>query len=486
MTLRRQITFQAALAILFTTFLGIASSFFIINNEVLAFIKNEDNRLAKQVVPLITRYLELGLTWEEIDITLGTVNNRLSNMSSMGMMMDRRSQMKNSMGTGMNSQRSEMMSWAHINDHRIIITDSEGVVRIDSYSELIGNVVQDETISIGEKIYKDDVYWGSVFVGSMIDTVWNYNQKNLINKLIIGIALSSIFSLVLSSFFIWYSLRRTLKPIDDLTQAAIDGSAGNHEVHVRESGPSEILVLSKSFNEMNESIVRVNKARNDFFSNISHELNTPLSLIRGNLEAIVDGVYELSLVNIEDILKEAKQLSVIVDDMSFLSKMSSGVLFDLDDQINIVCLIKDIIKGFLIVADKSNVQIDIKTVKPEYIVKGNYSKLKQALSNILSNSILHGGKNGKVEISTNEFKLTGTKSYIEISILDHGDGVQEEELEKIFDRLYRTDISRSRAKGGHGLGLSISREIIGIHNGNISARNHKGGGLEILIELPIM
>ncbi len=478
MTLRKRIILQVGIAILLTSVLGITSVLIITKREFSSFVEQEDFRRARQMAPFIEGLYELGFDWDEMAQALGTIG--LSDSSLSG----GRRGFKGMMGPDKTEMRMPgMMNWTHMNTNRIIISDGAGIVRIDSEDDLIGSVYKRGGAFPGVKLKLGDETFGSVYIGSMIDAELSQSQSDFIEKLIRWISISTFAGFLLSAVIIWISLYKTLQPVTALTEAVNLTAQGKHEIRVPEKGVDELADLSRGFNKMNKSIADANRIRNDIFSNIAHELKTPLSLIQGNLEAVMDGVYDLSKETVGGILGEAKQLGKIIDDMSFLSKMTSGIQFDLDEIIAMDTLIADIVRGFEVMAEKEGLAIENLAELSELKVRGNSTKLRQAISNILSNALRHGSDGETVELFS---RVEGREERrVILEILDHGSGVKTEELELIFNRLYRADKSRSRAKGGSGLGLSISREIIRIHGGRIRAENQPGAGLKVIIELPL-
>lgn len=499
MKLRKRVTLQIGLAVLLVTILGIFSSISITRREFTSFVEQGDYQLAERIAPLIVKYHSQGLSWDEIGISLEPIVNRNNglnrDMDSKNWTSSQQPGMMGNIGwndnegcdsTDYGMMDSDMMVWIKLNDTRIIITDVNRIVRIDSDNILINNEYRNDSQSYGVSLKSGSKDIGTVYVGSMIDSSWSQNQTKFINKLIFGISISALFGFFISAILIWISLYKIIQPISALTHAVENATSGDHTSIVNESGSDELAILSNGFNKMNKSIMNYNEAQNELFSNIAHELKTPLSLIRGNLEAVLDDVYELSKENIESILIETKQLGKIINDMSFLSNISAGVKFEVNEIIKMDVLVSEILGTFKAIAEKEEVSIVNTAQLSDCQVLGDYTKLKQAITNIISNAIKHGGSPGKVKISSLIDSTQAPLRFLKLIILDYGEGVKADELELIFDRLFRTDKSRSRFRGGSGLGLSICKEIVAFHGGNVSAVNHPDAGLEVIVSLPLI
>ena len=289
-----------------------------------------------------------------------------------------------------------------------------------------------------------------------------------------NIRLISIYStlpLVIISFGVGYIITSLqLKPLERLNREMINKSTKNlsNEIEFKDSG-DEIASLIKSFNRMSKRLSRSFESQKEFVENASHELKTPLAVIQANIEsALEDG--SISKEELKELLEDSKRsvafMNSLTEDLLLLSVLEVEVKkeeLDLNEVLNnAVNLVKKL-------ESSKKFAFEITSSKSVSFV-GNEVLLQRAFSNIIENSVKYS-RGKKVEIS-----IVRKEDRVVIKFIDDGVGISKENREKIFDRFYRIDKSRARNSGGSGLGLSIAKEIIKKHNGEISVKNRKGGG----------
>ncbi len=225
---------------------------------------------------------------------------------------------------------------------------------------------------------------------------------------------------------------------------------------------------------------RLDQLRKDFIANVSHEFRTPLTVIKGSLEALLDGTIDKQ----EDIsryhqrmLSETRSLERLVGDLLELSRLQSGKISIIKEQVHIPNLLIDIITGIQAIANKKSIAIEF--IKPENVppVIGDYDRLRQLFVIFIDNSIKYSPNYTKITITINI-----TANEFEISITDQGYGIPAEELPYIWDRFYKSD--KSRKSSGAGLGLAIAKHLVQLHGGNVSLHSNINEGTTVTICLP--
>jgi two-component system sensor histidine kinase BaeS len=220
--------------------------------------------------------------------------------------------------------------------------------------------------------------------------------------------------------------------------------------------------------------------RRQWISDIAHELRTPLSILLGEIEALRDGVREVNRVNLDSLSSEARHLSEIVNDLHELSLADAGELSIKKVPINPAAILKETLGYFKQGFIENQIQIENSLEdQSSATIMGDADRLRQLFSNLLENTLRYAEAPGILKIGQN-FGANRLILFFE----DSGPGVPEKELDRLFDRLYRVDRSRSRAHGGSGLGLSICKSIVNALGGEIRAQNGNSGGLRIEVELP--
>ena len=265
---------------------------------------------------------------------------------------------------------------------------------------------------------------------------------------------------------------------------------GRYEERVDDDSSDELGQLSASFNQMAETIVahlkaleRLDGQRRELVANVSHDLRSPLSSIKGYLETIAMKRNRLTPEEIhtylEGVSRNAESLSRLVDELFELSKLDAEQVPLRLEQFSASELVQDLVLKFGATAQARGVSIRADLDSELHLVVADISLIERALSNILGNAIAFTSDGGTVTVST-----AAVDHDVEISITDTGPGIPEEEHENIFERFYRVDKSRSRNSGGAGLGLAIAQRIVELHGQAIRVRSRVGEGSTFSFRLP--
>jgi len=297
---------------------------------------------------------------------------------------------------------------------------------------------------------------------------------NGINKIILGVgAFSLIISLIVGSII----SRRISNPISKViykTKLISDGYFGDRITE--KSNTKEISQLIKSINDLASSLEKQDKLRKRLTSDVAHELRTPLTSLQGNLEAMIDGIWEPKKEVLESCHEEILRITRLVSDLEKLTQYESENLNLNKTEFNLSETIKSSIKN--LEKEYNNKQITVDFYEGCKNIFADKDKITQVILNILTNAIKYNKIGGNIEIRT-----VKKENSIDISIKDNGIGISNDDVLHIFERFYRADKSRNRSTGGSGIGLAISKAIIEAHGGNITANSELNKGTEIVITL---
>ncbi|MHB8261157.1 MAG: sensor histidine kinase [Bacteroidia bacterium] len=244
---------------------------------------------------------------------------------------------------------------------------------------------------------------------------------------------------------------------------------------------AEIIQLSNERQKELEHLQKLENYRKEFLGNASHELKTPIFNIQGYVATLIDGGINDPKINLEYLKRADKSIDRminIIDDLETISQLETGTLtLDLE-KFNIIEMINDICSQMEIQAQKKNIKLTISA--PQKVVKvfADGFRIRQVLSNLLSNSIKYGKENGETIIL-----ITPDKAQVSISISDNGIGIEEKHFSRLFERFYRVDKGRSREQGGTGLGLSIVKHIIEAHHQTITISSKEKEGTTFVFTL---
>lgn len=279
-----------------------------------------------------------------------------------------------------------------------------------------------------------------------------------------------------------FVLRTITRPIGELNEGISRMSRGDLSARVNVRGKNEFAGLAMAFNSMSERLEQLDKSRNQFVSNASHELKTPLSTMKILIETLLyqDPVDPgMTKEFLTDVNKEIDRLNRIVSDLLTLVNIDSGGMkLNLTD-LDIYDLMQEQVKRLSPLARENGIELE-SSARDSLEVTGDVLKLQQVIYNVIDNAIKYTPRGGEVHCT-----LTRSGKKAVIRIADTGVGIPQEDLPHIFDRFYRVDKARSRETGGTGLGLSIVKQIVLLHGGNITAVSTEGKGSTFTIELPL-
>lgn len=241
----------------------------------------------------------------------------------------------------------------------------------------------------------------------------------------------------------------------------------------------ELGQLAEDFNAMVQTLQNFENIRRQWLTDIAHELRTPLAVLRGEIEALQDGIRQMNPQAVDSLHAEVMVLSNIVDDLSLIAKTDSGIIEMKPVPVDPVQVLRTSIERFKVRFEDRRLVLRERISNDGRKTMGDADKMTQVFGNIFENIVRYASSPGTVWVSAE-----AENNHFKIMVEDTGPGVPEASLPRLFDRLYRTDAARSRETGGSGLGLSICKTIIDAHGGSIRAENSASGGLRIVIELP--
>ncbi|WP_346897819.1 HAMP domain-containing sensor histidine kinase [Clostridium sp. UBA7503] len=287
-----------------------------------------------------------------------------------------------------------------------------------------------------------------------------------------------IFSLCISIFIGVLISTSISKPIGSVVKATNFIATGKYKNKIKEeSNIKEIKEMISSVNTLANSLDEEEKIRKILTKDISHELRTPLTTMQGQLEALIDGIWEPTEERLQSIHEEVQRLSRLVGSLEHLSRYESEDLILNKSEVNIKNLMEMILINFEKQLHDKNISVNNKS--ENFIINIDRDKITQALVNIISNGIKYTEFGGIIKITCHK-----ERNITIIHIKDSGIGISKEHLPYIFQRFYRADESRTRATGGAGIGLTISKAIIEAHEGNIKVKSEVNKGTEFIIEIP--
>ena len=396
-----------------------------------------------------------------------------------------------------------IVQWGNLYGRRIILTDKNDKVVADSDAKLLGSDFSSSSVknSTQEVDIPDpgQPLGVSVAPGQPPTSMPIANAIGYLHTVHGGLPGTSLTALqityqAIGRFFIRGSLiaiaiaivltfflsRRILAPVKALTTAARQFGKGDFSRRVTYNGQGEIGELARSFNSMAENLEKNEQLRRNMVADVAHELRTPVTNLKGYLEAITDGVVTPDEATIRSLSEEASSLTHLVTDLQELSLADAGKLKITIQPEDISHIVRDVVTAMQPKASEKGLTISSGLSDNLPLVDIDAQRIRQVLNNLLNNAIAHTGKDGSISLTSRQ---QGDKLYINVT--DTGEGIPPEDLPMIFERFYRVDKSRTRATGGSGLGLTIARRIVEAHGGTIEATSQIGKGSTFTFSIPI-
>jgi two-component system, OmpR family, sensor histidine kinase BaeS len=474
--MKMRLFYKIMLSFMFIIILGGVIIAFTINvstsKSFTAMVRESDIAYAQELSILLSEYYIQTKTWDGVAQLI-----RLpSQMGMMGNNMNRKSRIQ---GQDSGNDLSD-----HINARgqfralSVIVLSPGGNIIFTNIDDT-GLILPDNS---GIPVFGlNNLLIAKVFAGSMIGSDLMPVQTAFLDSVQRAIILASI-AVIISTFIIGFFLvKHITSPVTSLYDASNSIAKGDFKVRVDVNRHDELGDLATGFNLMAESLEAAELWKQQIIADSAHELRTPVSLIQGHLEMMLEGVYPIDRKGIQNIYDETLLLTSLISELQELSSTEAGLgTFEME-KVSLGDLILSVKNNFKPKMDENKITLNINIEKGLSKVIADRQKLNQVLMNVLTNSIKFTPPEGNITISAwpNE-----NRNLVYVSVEDTGTGIDPEERTKIFNRFYRIDKHRNRKTGGSGLGLAISSEIIARHGGSIKAVDPiSGKGSRILISL---
>ncbi|WP_306473841.1 sensor histidine kinase [Mogibacterium diversum] len=297
-------------------------------------------------------------------------------------------------------------------------------------------------------------------------------RSQLLYITFITLMIASMLAIIMST---WLSL-----PIASITKSAVQLSNGNYNVNFNGGIFTETNELARTLNKASYEMQKTDSYQRDLIANVSHDLKTPLTMIKSYAEMINDisgDNPEKRAEHLAVIIAEADRLNKLVSDMLSASRLQSNSAELNMTKFDIVKAATEVEETFEVLNQQEGYNISFNKCKTAYVY-GDYDKLKQVMANLISNAIKYCGNDKYVRI---ELKKVGRN--VRFDVIDHGDGIAAEEISHVWERYYRTSANRNRNIEGTGLGLSIVKGILSLHNANYGVESEEGKGSDFWFEL---
>ncbi|MCA9923686.1 MAG: HAMP domain-containing protein, partial [Anaerolineales bacterium] len=340
------------------------------------------------------------------------------------------------------------------------LEDATTKLPIEVNGSLVGTLLIREPGSQGTRA-------GEQYLDFVNQAIWLGGAAAVITALLLGV---------------WLARRLTL-PLRRLTTASQQLGAGELGQQVAVTTQGEVGELAVSFNQMSAALAAAEQQRQQMLADIAHELRTPLSITRSHIEAMLDGVFDMTPDNLALIHEETLLLGRLVEDLRTLSLAEAGQLSLHLTETDLTELTAQAVGAFEPLAESEGVRLTavLPPQHPPTLITADANRMRQVLGNLIANALRHVTKDNNAPTVT--VTLTNTPNAVQLRIADNGPGLSPEAQAHVFDRFWREDSARNRENGGSGLGLAICRAIVEAHNGRISVESTPGEGATFIIDL---
>ncbi len=339
----------------------------------------------------------------------------------------------------------------------------------------LDGIFKETMVSIGRPMNINEQYLGTIFINTPVTDLLITVEKSY--QIII---LFTVFAIIVAFILVYLFSKKISLPLIEINKAAKIMASGNFKKRIYINSKDEIGQLATILNDMAQSLDEQEKRRREFISNISHDIRSPLTSMRGFLQAIIDGTIpeEKKEKYINIVLEETERLTILANNILDINKLEDmdskdrSVTFDINE------LIRRVIISFEARVINKKLDIKISFAEKETFVFADVEKIQRVVYNLIDNAIKFTENNKSIFISTN---VKSNKVFV--SIKDEGPGISIEEQKRIFDRFYKSDYSRGKDKKGSGLGLSIVKEFILSQGESIELKSELNKGSEFIFTL---
>lgn len=336
-------------------------------------------------------------------------------------------------------------------------------------------IFNEEYLTVVAPISYNMAVRGYVVIHKSISSI-HKQVNNVFNTNYITLAMS----MVLAGIFVWLIYIDVHKPVKEITQAVKEYGHGNLKYQLKDYNDDEIGRLAAGLNYMSQQLNEIEESQKKFIANVSHDFRSPLTSIKGYLAAILDGTitYESQDKYLNIIIFETERLSKLTNNLLSLNNIDSKKNRLNIEPFDINTVIRHTVETFEGTCKDKGIKFDLTFSDISTIVDADVDKISQVLYNLIDNAIKFSKPNSTIYINVTE---RGEKAFV--SVKDTGIGIPKDSVNKIWERFYKTDLSRGKDKKGTGLGLSIVKEIIKAHQENIDVISTEGVGTEFTFSL---
>ncbi len=365
-------------------------------------------------------------------------------------------------------------------DLRFVLSDAEGKVIADSANEWNGRTMPASTLKGATPIQVNGRSVGWIIATPLAVQAANSPSGDYLASVNNSILLAALVSGAVALALGFLLFRQITSPLGALTVAAEEIAAGDlrHRAAVPKGG--EIGKLGRAFNTMADKLAEQEDLRRGMLADVAHELRNPLSVVQGQLEAMLDGIVPLSSESVSEVHEETVLLGRLVSDLRLLSLGEAGQLKLKREPVDPAELARRVVERVQPQAQEKDIRLDLDVSPSMPNVHADADRIAQVIRNLVSNALRHTPSGGQITIGAH-----AANGIVRISVADTGTGIAPQDLPHVFDRFYRGDRSSTHSREGTGLGLAIVKQLVEAHEGKVGVESDVGKGTRFWFTLPL-
>ncbi len=460
-TTRLILSFLAIIILTLVLFIVVTNR--VVYNRFADLVERSGTNFSRRVVPILEQYYQANGSWDGVEnLVFDTAGNREGGFGRF------RQDNENMMMPGL------MIS---AQDERFLLIDGDEII-FDTNPDGIPINNPENLTKFGTPVIVNGKQVGTFLVASVMGILSESQNIYLarVNRTMIWVGAIAILLVLLVA--LWQS-NSIVQPLREMSEAARSLAKGNYNQRVQVQRNDELGDMATAFNQMAVDLSHQSELRRQMMADVAHELRTPLSVLRIDLESMEDGLMEASPENVRALQSEVSYLSNLVDDLRMLSLADAGDLKIEKSPVELNSLVREMVERQQNAARERKINLTAQYTDNEIFVMGDPQRLSQVMVNLLSNAIQHTLPG--YEITT---KIEVENQIARVSVTNYGTWIPKEDLDRIFERFYRLERSRNRDQGGSGLGLSIARSLVNAHGGKIWAESVQGESTTFTFTLP--
>ena len=366
-------------------------------------------------------------------------------------------------------------------EQHIALVSPEGDVIFAMDKEMAGTKTEPFYLVFASRIHSGGELVGYVVSGHFLNRMPPNFSQTLLRLLWKSLILATIVTLIIGLLLAILMASRLLNPIEATIKATQKISDGDFKQRLPVQSYRELRDLTAAVNDMAVSLERNDLKRSSLFSDLAHDLRTPLAVQRASIEAIEDGIYPFDQVALHTLKQQNTHLVRLVEDFSFLAMLDEGLFTPRKAPHDLADFIRGVIFRLEGMLAKHQRRIRMMAMQKGLIVDIDADRIEQILDNLFQNAMRYTPEGSTIDIA-----VYAKGDLAILTVRDHGPGIPPDKLETIFDRYYQVNCKENPDNGGLGIGLAIARRLARVHGGNLTVRNHVKVGAEFVLELPLL